>query len=91
MDKRPGKAAFRSYEKYPLDSRSRLIYNESKTSGEEYRMDTLTVGIIGGADGPTAIFIMGKPSAWEVLLLAAGIAAVIAGVVFFVKKHRKKK
>lgn len=54
-------------------------------------MDALTVGIIGGADGPTAIFITGKPSAWEVLLLAAGIAAVVAGVVFLVRKHRKKK
>ena len=54
-------------------------------------MDALTVGIIGGADGPTAIFITGKFSVWEVLLLAAGIAAVVAGVVFFVKKHRKKK
>lgn len=54
-------------------------------------MDALTVGIIGGADGPTAIFITGKPSAWEVLLLAAVFAAVVAGVVFFVKKHRKKK
>ena len=91
MDKRPGKAAFRSYEKYPLDSRSRPIYNESKTSGEGYRMDASTIGIIGGADGPTAIFITGKPSAWEVLLLAAGIAAVVAGVVFLVRKHRKKK
>ena len=91
MDKRPGKAVFRSYEKYPLDSRSRPCYNNRKNSREEYGMDALTVGIIGGADGPTAIFITGKPSAWEVLLLAAGIAAVVAGVVFLVRKHRKKK
>lgn len=54
-------------------------------------MDASTVGIIGGADGPTAIFITGKFSSWEVLLLAAVFAAVIAGVVFLVKKHRKKK
>lgn len=54
-------------------------------------MDASTIGIIGGADGPTAIFITGKLSSWEVLLLAAVFAAVIAGVVFLVKKHRKKK
>lgn len=66
-------------------------YNNRINSKEEYGMDALTVGIIGGADGPTAIFITGKPSAWEVLLLAAVFAAVVAGVVFFVKKHRKKK
>ena len=54
-------------------------------------MDALTIGIIGGADGPTAIFVTGKPSALELLLLAAGIAAVIVGVVLLVKKYRKKK
>lgn len=53
-------------------------------------MDASTIGIIGGADGPTAIFITGKPSALELLLLAAGIVAVIVGIVFFVKKRRKK-
>lgn len=81
---------FRSYEKYPLDSRTGPVYNNHKNSEEEYGMDASTIGIIGGADGPTAIFITGKPSRLEVLLLAAGIA-VIVGVVFFVKKHRKKK
>ena len=54
-------------------------------------MDASTIGIIGGADGPTAIFITGKTSALEVLLLTAGIAAVIVGVVLLVKKYRKKK
>ena len=54
-------------------------------------MNALTIGIIGGADGPTAIFVTGGPTVWEVLLLAAVGVAVIAGVVFFVRKHRKKK
>ncbi len=53
-------------------------------------MDASTIGIIGGADGPTAIFITGKLSVLELLLLAAGIVAVIVGIVFFVKKRRKK-
>ena len=54
-------------------------------------MNALTIGIIGGADGTTAIFITGGPTIWEALLLVAGGVAVIAGVVFFVRKHRKKK
>lgn len=54
-------------------------------------MQLATVGIIGGADGPTAIFVTGVPSLSEILCMALVAAAVIGGVVFFVRKHRKKK
>ena len=73
-----------------LDRDSLGVYNGEKT-WEGHRMNALTVGIIGGADGPTAIFVTGGPTVWETLLLAAVGVAVIAGVVFFVRKHRKKK
>ena len=73
-----------------LDRDSLGVYNGEKT-WEGRNMNALTIGIIGGADGPTAIFVTGGPTAWEVLLLAAVGVAVIAGVVFFVRKHRKKK
>lgn len=43
-----------------------------------------TVGVIGGADGPTAIFITTK---WELWLLLP-LAAVAAVCVYF---YRKKK
>lgn len=43
-----------------------------------------TVGVIGGADGPTAIFITTK---WEPWLLLP-LAAVAAACVYF---YRKKK
>ncbi len=54
-------------------------------------MQLTTVGIIGGADGPTAIFVTGVPSLSEILCMALVAAAIIGGVVFFVRKHRKKK
>lgn len=43
-----------------------------------------TVGVIGGADGPTAIFVTTK---WEPWLLLP-LAAVAAACVYF---YRKKK
>lgn len=49
-------------------------------------MESASIGIIGGADGPTAIFVTGNPL--PVLLAAA--AAVIA-VVLLIRHFRKQK
>ncbi len=48
-------------------------------------MPLLTIGIIGGADSPTEIFLSGKRSIWE---LVAGVifAAVIIGIILFIRK-----
>ena len=43
-----------------------------------------SVGIIGGADGPTAILVSGNPIA----LITAAVAAV-AIIVFIIRKRRK--
>lgn len=43
-----------------------------------------SIGIIGGADGPTAIFITGR-FPWEIVLLI--VVCIIALVLFF--KHKK--
>ena len=42
------------------------------------------IGIIGGADGPTAIFITGSP--FPSILICAGAAAILAAIWFFKKK-----
>lgn len=48
----------------------------------------MSVGIIGGADGPTAIFLASSFN-WP---LAIGTAVLIAGtVVFFVRKRKSKR
>lgn len=44
-----------------------------------------TVGVIGGADGPTTIFVAGNLGGW-----AAGAAAVIAVIVALVWRRRRK-
>ena len=44
-----------------------------------------SIGIIGGADGPTAIFVTGDPSA-AVFVLAAVILAAVLLIRYFRKK-----
>ena len=48
---------------------------------------TGSLGVIGGADGPTAVYIASGP-AWD--LIAAGIMLIagIAGCIYFGKKRR---
>lgn len=48
-------------------------------------MEANTIGLIGGADGPTAIFVTGDPVS---TILAAVLAAVI--LLFFMKYVKKK-
>ena len=46
-----------------------------------------SIGIIGGADGPTAIFVTGNW--WTLPLGLAVIAAAVVLVVVLLKKRRK--
>ena len=48
-------------------------------------MQTDSIGIIGGADGPTAVFVTGSPLL-PVLLGTGLILAVIALAVLFLKR-----
>jgi len=48
-----------------------------------------STGIIGGADGPTAIFIAGKIGAPWGLYFATAVV-VVATVVYFVRRRKKK-
>ena len=49
-----------------------------------YTSDAASIAIIGGADGPTAVFITGRFS-WEILLLCA---VLIVAVILFIKKQK---
>lgn len=46
-------------------------------------LNQASLGIIGGADGPTAIFVSNFPMG----LIAVGIVAVIAIVALFIKNR----
>lgn len=46
--------------------------------------EAYSIGIIGGADGPTAIFVTGR-FPWEILLLAA---VCIAAVIWYFKRKK---
>lgn len=47
----------------------------------------MSTGIIGGADGPTAIFVTGQLD-WRALLVGAAAAAVAALVIYLVWKKK---
>lgn len=51
--------------------------------------ESTSIGIIGGADGPTAVFVSGDPT--MLILAAVGIAAAVAllvtGIVLYIKKR----
>ena len=53
--------------------------------------ESTSIGIIGGADGPTAIFVSGDPMG--LVLAVAGIAAaaalLVTGIVLWVR-HKNK-
>lgn len=49
-------------------------------------MDSSSVGIIGGADGPTAIFITKNVFPWAKLGLIALLLIVVSVVIYFNKK-----
>ena len=43
-----------------------------------------SIGIIGGADGPTAIFLTGR-FPWEIIIAAA---LIVAAVVWLIKRKK---
>ena len=45
------------------------------------------MGIIGGADGPTTVLVSGDPMGLVLLLVL--IAAIVFGVIWFVRHKRK--
>lgn len=54
-------------------------------------MQNSSVGIIGGADGPTAIFVTSSLSPLSALFAAAAALLVAGAVVFAVHRHNKNK
>ncbi len=50
-------------------------------------MEGKAVSVIGGADGPTSIFIAGKVSpGWMIPAAVVGVFVLAAGIVFLVRK-----
>ena len=47
-------------------------------------MNSHSIGIIGGADGPTAVFVTGH-FPWEVVVL---IGICIIGLILFIKRKK---
>lgn len=50
----------------------------------------MSVGIIGGADGPTAIFITGSTN-WALIIGGLMVGMALIGVYVWRKRRRKKR
>lgn len=53
------------------------------------RMMNASMGIIGGADSPTSVFVAAKVGEPWGLYIATGVVVVVT-VIYFVKKYRKR-
>ncbi|WMJ76562.1 MULTISPECIES: sodium ion-translocating decarboxylase subunit beta [unclassified Sedimentibacter] len=47
-----------------------------------------STAIIGGADGPTAIFITEKSNGYLTIIVTLIIVLVIAAIIYFIKKKK---
>lgn len=56
---------------------------------KEHKMSVNGISIIGGADGPTSIFIVGKfgGNFWAYSIIIGIIVLIVAGVILFKHKH----
>lgn len=52
--------------------------------------DAAAVGIIGGADGPTAIYIATKNSWWDIVVPIVVVILIIIGLIIYFKKRKRK-
>ena len=50
--------------------------------------ESMSIGIIGGADGPTKVFIVAAPFWWVPLALLAAAVAAVLGLVIMRRRNR---
>ena len=74
---------------YSLRSQLLSIFLMLKTGISLKLGNPTTIAVIGGADGPTAVFVAGKiPSSTWMFGTVAGVALLIAGI-FLIWRKRK--
>ena len=57
--------------------------------GVALKMNNNAIAIIGGADGPTSVFVAGKLNSVLVsLLIAIGVVMLIVAIIFYLKRKR---
>ena len=51
--------------------------------------EATAVGIIGGADCPTAVFVTTYLSWFDIACIIVGVIAIIAAIIYFVKERKQ--
>lgn len=54
-----------------------------------YTMVGSAIAVIGGADGPTSIFVAGKIGNGTILLMIAALAVAVTMIYLFIRKRKK--
>ena len=69
-----------------------LLFPIAVIIGSINELEDAAIGIVGGADGPTAVFLFETMIQRSYLrfVLDAGVIAVIVSVILFIKAKRKK-
>ena len=53
-------------------------------------LSSASIGIIGGADGPTAVFVSSSPSGIiSTILLIAGAVCLAVAIIKYIRKRKK--
>lgn len=52
--------------------------------------EAASIGIIGGADGPTAVFVSGNP-AWLIAAIVSVVVVIAGGVAALYLHHKNKQ
>ena len=58
--------------------------------GAALKINNNAISIIGGADGPTSVFVAGKLNSVlvSILLIAIGVVMLIVAIIFYLKRKR---
>ena len=58
--------------------------------GVALKMNNNAIGIIGGVDGPTSVFVAGKLNSVlvSILLIAIGVVMLIVAIIFYFLKKK---
>ena len=59
-------------------------------AGIALKMNNNALSVIGGADGPTSVFVAGKLNSVlvSILLIAIGVVMLIVAIIFYLKRKR---
>lgn len=66
-----------------------MIYTQAQAAGKKTMEALMDIGIIGGADGPTTIFVTSAVNWYAIAAIAFAIAAALALIIRAIIKRKR--